>query len=365
MIANADNDRRGVALVPLSEPARDITLMPAGTARVALRQLAPKPYSIERVETLAAHRALPESHRRLRNRLAVRRRRYRTRHRIPGRPGQDDRRAHADDLRRRRAAAAGAGRRGKRRGEDDGEGAAHRTAASPPAWCARSTPRARRSAKPVTLSAPQDRETEAAFDLPVELRNDIARLEIAGERSAGAVQLLDKRWRRRADRRRLRRDQRHRAAAAGLDLLSHPRAVAVRRRAARRPRRAAAGDRAIPRPEAADDRAGRCRHAVAGNPRAPQRLDRPGRRAGALRRPAPGAGRRRSGAGQAAPRRPQPRRQPDLGKAAASGFLRRRRPVRRPCGAEGHHRQPAGAGRTGCRARRPRAGPRWKTARRW
>src|SRR5437879_10948011 len=52
LIANADSDRRGVALVPLSEPARDITLMPAGTARVALRQLAPKPYSIERVETL-------------------------------------------------------------------------------------------------------------------------------------------------------------------------------------------------------------------------------------------------------------------------------------------------------------------------
>src|SRR6202030_95274 len=46
--------------------------------------------------------------------------------------------------------------------------------------------------------APQDHEAEAAFDLPVELRNDIARLEISGERSAGAVQLLDKRWRRRA-----------------------------------------------------------------------------------------------------------------------------------------------------------------------
>ena len=42
-----------------------------------------------------------------------------------------------------------------------------------------------------------ERETEAEFDLPVEIRNDIARLEIAGERSAGAVQLLDKRWRRR------------------------------------------------------------------------------------------------------------------------------------------------------------------------
>ena len=40
-------------------------------------------------------------------------------------------------------------------------------------------------------------ETEAQFDLPVEIRNDIARLEITSEHSAGAVQLLDKRWRRR------------------------------------------------------------------------------------------------------------------------------------------------------------------------
>jgi hypothetical protein len=42
-----------------------------------------------------------------------------------------------------------------------------------------------------------ERETDAEFDLPVEIRNDIARLDIAAERSAGAVQLLDKRWRRR------------------------------------------------------------------------------------------------------------------------------------------------------------------------
>ena len=47
-------DRRGVALVALSEPQRDITLMPAGTARVALRQMSPKPWSVERVETLPA-----------------------------------------------------------------------------------------------------------------------------------------------------------------------------------------------------------------------------------------------------------------------------------------------------------------------
>jgi hypothetical protein len=40
-------------------------------------------------------------------------------------------------------------------------------------------------------------EAEAKFELPVEIRNDISRLELTGERSAGAVQLLDKRWRRR------------------------------------------------------------------------------------------------------------------------------------------------------------------------
>ncbi|MGO9673243.1 MAG: DUF4159 domain-containing protein [Methylocella sp.] len=41
-------------------------------------------------------------------------------------------------------------------------------------------------------------ETRAKFDLPVELRNEIMRLEIAGEHSAGAVSLLDERWRRRS-----------------------------------------------------------------------------------------------------------------------------------------------------------------------
>ena len=52
LISNADNDRRGIALIPLSEPTRDIAIMPGGTARVALRQLSPKPYSIDRSETL-------------------------------------------------------------------------------------------------------------------------------------------------------------------------------------------------------------------------------------------------------------------------------------------------------------------------
>ena len=46
--------------------------------------------------------------------------------------------------------------------------------------------------------ASSELETDAEFQLPVEIRNDIARIEIAAQRSSGAVQLLDKRWRRRA-----------------------------------------------------------------------------------------------------------------------------------------------------------------------
>jgi hypothetical protein len=39
--------------------------------------------------------------------------------------------------------------------------------------------------------------TDTLIDLPVELRNDIARIEIGAEETAGSVQLLDDRWRRR------------------------------------------------------------------------------------------------------------------------------------------------------------------------
>ena len=45
---------------------------------------------------------------------------------------------------------------------------------------------------PFNLSADSNR-TDVRFDLPLELRNQVARLEIAGERSAGAVHLLDAR----------------------------------------------------------------------------------------------------------------------------------------------------------------------------
>ena len=45
---------------------------------------------------------------------------------------------------------------------------------------------------PFTIK-PGEREATASFDLPLEIRNQVARLQIKGERSAGAVHLLDAR----------------------------------------------------------------------------------------------------------------------------------------------------------------------------
>src|SRR5580704_14979223 len=52
IITRAEDDRRAVALIPLSEGPRDISLEPAGSARVRLHQLKPKPHSIDRTEAL-------------------------------------------------------------------------------------------------------------------------------------------------------------------------------------------------------------------------------------------------------------------------------------------------------------------------
>ena len=197
LIANADNDRRGVALVPLSEPARDITIMPGGTARVALRQLAPKPYSIERVETLPAIERFLKA------------------------TGDCEIAWLSDgvDTGRGPEFLEGLSKTIGDRALTIFEGgtppplalvAAENAAAKMTVKVLRTDggiaagivraldPKGSPIGEARYTFAPQARETEAAFDLPVELRNDIARLEIAGERSAGAVQLLDKRWRRRA-----------------------------------------------------------------------------------------------------------------------------------------------------------------------
>jgi hypothetical protein len=197
LIANADNDRRGVALIALSEPTRDITIMPGGTARVALRQLAPKPYSIERVEALPAIERF----------LKV--------------TGDCEIAWLSDGVDTGRGAEFVQGL-SKTLGDrtltvfEGGAPSALALAAAENA-AAKMTVKVLRAdggaaagvvraldhkSSPIGEArfafAPRDRETDAAFDLPVELRNDIGRLEISGERSAGAVQLLDKRWRRRA-----------------------------------------------------------------------------------------------------------------------------------------------------------------------
>ena len=197
MITNADADRRGVALVPLSEPARDISLMPAGAARVALRQIVPKPYTAERAD------ALPQLDRFLKatgDAEII----WLSDGVDPGRGGE-----FVDGL-------------GKTIGERpltifEGGTLSPLALAGAENAAAKMTVKVLRAdlgmpggivraldakGSPIADApfsfGPQARETEASFDLPVELRNDITRLEIAGERSAGAVQLLDKRWRRRA-----------------------------------------------------------------------------------------------------------------------------------------------------------------------
>jgi Domain of unknown function (DUF4159)/Aerotolerance regulator N-terminal len=202
IIARAEDDRRAVALIPLSEGPRDISLEPAGSARVRLHQLKPVPQTIDRNESLSSvarfvasspdaelvwlsdgvdlgHGA--ENH------------------------GTDFVKGLAQAIGQRPITVVTGGLAGPRAltAADNAAGAlsvkilraANDTADS-------GTVRAL-DLKGLPLGeAPfafksGDRETDARFELPVEIRNDIARIEIAGERSAGAVQLLDKRWRRR------------------------------------------------------------------------------------------------------------------------------------------------------------------------
>ncbi|MGJ4900891.1 DUF4159 domain-containing protein [Bradyrhizobium sp. HKCCYLS2058] len=197
IIANADADRRGVALLPLSEPARDLTLMPAGAARVALRQIAPKAYTTERAD------ALPQLDRFLKA------------------TGDAEIMWFSDGVDPGRGSefVTGLAKTIGDRSLTVFEGGTP----SPLALAGAENAAAKMTVKVLRadLSVPGGivraldakgsplgeaqfsfaagaHDAEASFDLPVELRNDITRLEIAGERSAGAVQLLDKRWRRRA-----------------------------------------------------------------------------------------------------------------------------------------------------------------------
>ena len=198
LIARAESHKTGVAIVPLSEPGRDISLDTPAAARIRIKQIKPKPHSIDRVEALPALTrflaAVPTAEilwlsdgidlgragEFVNGLVRI----------LAGRPvtvvegGIDPARALS-------AADNAAGGltvkvlRGAAAGADNGMVRAVDLKGLP------------LGEAPFVFPA-NERETEAQLDLPVEIRNDIARLEIAAERSAGAVQLLDKRWRRRA-----------------------------------------------------------------------------------------------------------------------------------------------------------------------
>ncbi len=197
LIARADTDNRGVALLPLSDAGREISLQTAAAARVQVKQLKPKSYTLDRAEALPAlSRFLAKSSDIelvwLSDGVDL------------GKGGE-----FVDGLKRI------AGNRPLTI-IDSGLPPAHALAAADNAagaltvkvLRARGGGGANGIVRAIDLKGlplgeapfafkPGERETDANIELPVEIRNDVARLEIAGERSAGAVQLLDKRWRRR------------------------------------------------------------------------------------------------------------------------------------------------------------------------
>ena len=197
VIARAENDRRAVALIPLSEGIRDISFATAASARVRLHQIKPAPHTVDRTEALPAiARFLADTHDVelvwLSDDIDLGR-------------GADFVKAFAPMLDNRPMTIVSGGNAPGRAltGADNAAGALSVKVLRASAGAADTGTVRALDLKGLPLGEaafafkPADRETEAQFDLPVEIRNDIARIEIAGERSAGAVQLLDKRWRRR------------------------------------------------------------------------------------------------------------------------------------------------------------------------
>jgi hypothetical protein len=198
LIARAETDHRGVALIPLSEGARDVSFEPPAAARVRLKQIKPKPYAVERADALPA----------LGRFLAA--------------TPDVELVWHSDgvDLGGGNDFVAALGRLIEQRPITVVEGgipAAHALTGPDNAAGALTVKVLRASNGAAETGSVRaldlkglplgdtsfsfkdgERESEAELTLPVEIRNDIARLENAGERSAGAVALLDKRWRRRS-----------------------------------------------------------------------------------------------------------------------------------------------------------------------
>jgi Domain of unknown function (DUF4159)/Aerotolerance regulator N-terminal len=198
LIARAEADNRGVALIPLSEPTRDISFETPAAARVRIKQMKPKPHAVERADALPAIG------------------------RFLGATPDIELVWLTDgvDLGGGGAFVAALGRLVEQRPMTVVEGgiAGARALSSADNAAGALTVKVLRANGGATETGTVraldlkglplgdaafsfkdgERETEAELTLPVEIRNDIARLEIAAERSAGAVALLDKRWRRRS-----------------------------------------------------------------------------------------------------------------------------------------------------------------------
>jgi hypothetical protein len=197
IITRAESDRRPVALIPLSEGTRDISFAPAASARVRLQLIKPKPHTVDRTEAMPAISRFLAATREVELVWLS--------DGVDLGHGSDFARSLAPlvDTRAMTIVAGGiAGARALTDAENAAGGLGVKVLRTSVGTTETGTLRALDlkglplGEAPFTFVA-GDRETEAKFDLPVEIRNDIARIEIAGERSAGAVQLLDKRWRRR------------------------------------------------------------------------------------------------------------------------------------------------------------------------
>jgi uncharacterized protein DUF4159/aerotolerance regulator-like protein len=198
LMARAEADGRAVALIRLSDPTRDISLESPAAARVRLKQLRPQPYAVERADALPTLGrfldATPDAEivwlsdgvdlgggtefvaalgRLIGSRqLTVIKGGLAPAHAL----SSADNTAGALTVKVLRS-ATGTAETGTVRGLD-----------------LKGLPLGDTS----FAFKPEETTTEADLTLPVEIRNDIARLEISAEHSAGAVQLLDKRWRRRS-----------------------------------------------------------------------------------------------------------------------------------------------------------------------
>jgi hypothetical protein len=198
LVAHAENDNRGVALVPLSEGARDVSIGTAGAARIRLQQLKPKPHALQRTEALPTIERL-----------------------VAGAPdielvwlsdgidlGQGkefiDGLARAVGQRKLSVIEGGLPPPHALVAAQNAAGALTVKVLRGDGGSAESGVLRALDMKGLPLGETRyaftstELESDAEFQLPVEIRNDIARIEIASQRSSGAVQLLDKRWRRRA-----------------------------------------------------------------------------------------------------------------------------------------------------------------------